>query len=84
MENSTKPIIVSLALLYNNNQLADPDLWDGIFTLVLLLRINEFLTCNAQNITCSLLRISIFIKQHLFGNKLAKDFLELVEVGFAV
>jgi len=62
MEKSAKPMIESLAILYNNNQPADPGFWNGLFALVLLFRINQFFSSNAQNITCSLLRINIFIK----------------------
>jgi len=51
MEKSIKPTIELSAIPYDNNQLVDPDLWDSLFTLVLLLRINEFLSSNAQNIT---------------------------------
>jgi len=35
------------------------------------------------SLTCSLLRIGTFIKQHSLGNKPAKDFLELADIGFA-
>ena len=55
MENSTEPALETLALSYNKNELADPDLWDGLFTPISLLGINEFIGNNAQNITCSLL-----------------------------
>jgi len=82
MEKSVKPMIESLAILYNNNQLVDPDFWDGLFALVLLFRINKFLSSNAQNITCSLLRINIFIKQHSLDNKPAKNFPKLADIGF--
>ena len=83
IENSTEPIIESLAIPYNNNQLVNLDLWNGLFALVLLLRIKEFLTYDTQNITCSLLRISIFIKQHSLDDRLAKNFLKLTDISFA-
>ena len=51
MEKSIKPTIELSAIPYDNNQLVDPDLWDSLFALVLLLRINEFLSSNAQNNT---------------------------------
>jgi len=60
----------------------DPNLWDGFFALILLLGINEFLSSDAQNITFLLLRIGTFIKQHSLDNKLAKDFPELIDIGF--
>jgi len=61
----------------------DPNLCNSLFALVSLLRINKFLSCDAQNITCSLLRISTFIKQHFLGNRAAKNFLKLADIGFA-
>jgi len=45
----------SSAILYNNNQPADSELWDGLFSPISLLEIKKFLSSNAQNITCSLL-----------------------------
>jgi len=62
MEKSAKPTIKPLAIPYDNNQLVDLDLQDGFFALILLLGINEFPSSNAQNITCSLLKIGTFIK----------------------
>ena len=62
MENSTEPILKTSALSYNKNKLANLDLWDSLFTLILLLGINEFTSSNAQNITYLLLQIGTFIK----------------------
>ena len=59
MKENTEPMIESLAIPYDNDQLADPDLWDGLFAPVWLLRINKFLSCDAQNITCLLLKIHL-------------------------
>ena len=53
-----------------------------VLTPVSLLGINKFFSSNAQKFTCLLLRIGIFIKQHSFGNKQAKDFLELADISF--
>jgi len=75
-------MIESLTILYGNNQLVDSDFWNGLFVLVLLLRINKFLNSNTQNIICLLFKIGIFIKQHLLGDKLAKNFLKLVNISF--
>jgi len=66
---------------YPDNQPADPDLWDDIFSPVLLIGVEKFLSSNVQNITYSLLRIGTFIKQHSLGNKPVKDFLKLANVG---
>ena len=46
MENSAKPLIKTSAILYDNNQLVDLDLWNSLFSLVLLLKINKFLSCD--------------------------------------
>ena len=77
----TRPILESSAISYNNNQSVDPDLCDGVFSPIFLIGIEKFLSSDAQNITCSLLRIETFIKQHFLSNKLAKNFLELIEVS---
>ena len=45
MKSSAEPMLESL-VLYNNNQLADLDLWDGLFTPVSLLGINKFTRTN--------------------------------------
>ena len=66
---------------YSDNQPADPDLWDDVFFPILLIRVENFLSSNIQNITYSLLRIGTFIKQHSLGNKPVKDFLKLANVG---
>jgi len=55
MSNNVKPMLESSAIPYNNNQSADPELWDGLFSPISLLGIEKFLSSDAQNITCSLL-----------------------------
>jgi len=55
LTNNIRPILESSAILYNNNQPADSELWDGLFSPISLLEIKKFLSSNAQNITCSLL-----------------------------
>ena len=39
---STEPTLKTSALPYNNNQPADPDLWDSVFTLTSLLEVDKF------------------------------------------
>jgi len=55
-------MLESSAIPYNNNQLADPELWNSLFSSILSLEIEKFLSSDAQNITCLLLRIEMFIK----------------------
>jgi len=82
MESSVKPMLEPLVILYNNNQPADPNLWNGLFASISLLGIDKFINSNVQNIMCLLLRIGTFIKQHTLSDKHAKDFLELANIGF--
>jgi len=53
-----KPLIIS----YQANQPVDLQLWDGNFCLIFLFGIENCLEGNTKNVTCSLLRITIFIK----------------------
>jgi len=46
-----------------------------------LLGMEKFLNNDAQNITCSLFRIEIFIKQYHLDNKQVLDFLELANIS---
>jgi len=62
ISNNTEPMLESSAIPYNDNQLADPELWNSLFFPILLLRIEKFLNNDAQNITCVLLQIKMFIK----------------------
>jgi len=78
---SAEPTLAALAILYTNNQLADLDLWDRIFTLISLLGIDKFQSYNAQNIMCSLIQIGTFTQQCPLGNKLTKDLSNLAEVS---
>ena len=50
MDNSTKPMLETLAIPYNDNQLVDQDLWNDLFAPILLLGIKTFLSSDAQNI----------------------------------
>jgi len=51
------PSLVSLAIPYQNNQLADPQLWDSNFASISLFGMNKYLTGDAKNIMCLLYRI---------------------------
>jgi len=63
MENTiASSFLRSLAILYQENQLADSDLWDGIFASILIFGVDQYIKDDAQNITCSLYRIASFIK----------------------
>jgi len=73
-----------MVILYSDNQLIDPELWDIIFSPILSVGINKFLNNNAQNITYSLLRIGMFIKQYFFGDKQTADLLILEDCGVAI
>jgi len=79
---SAEPTLETSALPYDNNQPADPDPWNSVFTLTFLLGVNKFQSYDAQNITCLLMCIGMFIKQCPLGNKPIKDFSDLAEVGF--
>jgi len=77
------PTLEFLTIPYNDNQPADLDLLDSIFSPTSLIGVKKFLSSNAQNIICLLFRIGTFIKQYSLGDKLAKDFLKLVKIGTA-
>jgi len=51
---STELTLATSAILYTNDQPANLDLWDSIFTLISLLGINKFQSYDAQNIIFSL------------------------------
>jgi len=52
----------SLAILYQTNQPANLQLWDGKFASIFLFSINKYLTGDAKNIMCLLYKIVTFIK----------------------
>ena len=62
IDNSAESSLNTLAIPYDNNQLANLDLWDSFFALTSLLEVKKFLNSDVQNITCSLFRIRTFIK----------------------
>jgi len=55
MLNNTESMLESSAIPYNNNQLADLELWNSLFSSIPSLEIEKFLSSDAQNITCLLL-----------------------------
>lgn len=63
---------------YQINSSTDPNLWDGKIALILLLSVNKFLNGNAKNISCSLQRMAIFIKQCLLVTRNIYQFPQLV------
>jgi len=75
LNNDTNNMLFSLNLeplviLYQTDQLADPQLWDINFAPISLF---DILTGDIKNIACFLQRIAIFIKQQLSGNRTFKD-----------
>jgi len=77
------PDLEPLAIPYQANQLADPQLWDGNFNSISLFGTDEFLASDAKNIACSLQRIATFIKQRPLGDKNSQDIPQISEFGFA-
>ena len=45
---------------------------------------NEFLDSDAKNITCSLLRIVLFMRQRKLEDKTVKDIMQITEFGSMV
>jgi len=48
MDNSTEPMLETLAISYNDNQLVDQDFWNVIFAPILLLGIKTFLSSDVS------------------------------------
>ena len=71
-----------LAILYQANQPADLQLWDGNFSSISLFSTDKFLDGNAKNITCSLQRIATFIKQRPLGDKDGQNIAQISRFGF--
>ena len=80
---SAEVALNTLVLPYNNDQPANLNLWDSLFALTSLLKVDKFHIYDTQNITCSLIYIETFIKQCLLGNKPTKNFSDLAKVGIA-
>ena len=82
--SSIGPNLELIAISYSDNQPIDPKLQNSIFSLILLVEVDKFLGNDAQNITCSLLRIRTFIKQYLFSDKQAADLPVLKDYDIAM
>ena len=82
--SSTEPNLELIAISYSDNQPINPKLQNSIFSLILLVEVDKFLGNDAQNITCSLLRIRTFIKQYLFSDKQAADLPVLKDYDIAM
>ena len=67
-------------IFYDNNQPANPDLWNSFFFLTSLLGVKKFINIDTQNIIYSLLKIGMFIKQYFLDNKTAKNLFILVNI----
>ena len=82
MDNTTASLILeSSAISYQENQPVDPNLWDSIFVLISIFRVDQYISGNTQNITCFLLQIAQFIKQQSLGDKTVEDILLIFKFG---
>jgi len=70
-------------ILYQANQLVDLQLWNGNFCLISLFDIDKYLASDVKNDMCSLLRMAVFIKQCLLGNRTTKNIPQIAEFGLA-
>ena len=61
MDNSTKPMLETLAIPYNDNQLVDQDLCNDLLLQFYYLESKHSLVVMLKT-SCSLFRIGIFIK----------------------
>ena len=68
---------------YDPSAPADPSLWDGQFNPISLFGTDKLLIGDAKNVSCSLHRIAVFIKQHSIKDKDPKDFPQLHSIGAA-
>jgi len=75
-----EPSVIPCAI----NQPADPQLWNGNFCSISLFGMNEYLEDNTKNITCSLLRMIVFIRQCKLEDKTAEDIPQISEFGYMV
>jgi len=85
-EEASKSVTVPVtpsAIPYEANSPADPNLWDGHFGSVSLFGTNEFLQNDAQNISCSLIRIAQFIRQRNISDRDGNTITQLNSFGEA-
>jgi len=52
--STTRPNIESIAISYDNNEPADPNIWDGSFSPISIFGVNKSLGKDTKNIACSL------------------------------
>lgn len=69
---------------YQADQPVNPNLWDSNFCPISLFSVDNYLEEDTKNVTCSVLRMVMFIKQCPLKNRIAKDILQIVEFGFTV
>lgn len=73
-----KPMVI----LYTINQPIDLQLWNSNFCLFSIFSMNEYLENDIFHITCSLLRIVVFIRQHKLKNKTVENISQISEFSF--
>ena len=67
-------------LNYGNNQPSDLNLWNGLFQVLLIFRIKEFLSTDTTNIACFLNRVTSYIKSHPINKGTPReDFIDIVK-----
>jgi len=47
---NARPTLKSLAILYGDNLPMDPELWNGLFSSIVLFGVENFISSNIQNI----------------------------------
>ena len=75
--------VTPIAIPYEANSPADPNLWDGHFGSVSLFGTNKFLQNNVCNISCSLIHIAQFIRQRNISNQDGNTITQLNSFGEA-
>jgi len=70
---TTSQCFEPMVILYAINQPIDPQLWNSNFCPFSIFSMNEYLKGNVFHITCSLLRIVVFIRQHKLKDKTVED-----------
>ena len=71
-----------MVILYAINQPINPQLWNSNFCPFSIFSMNEYLKGNVFHITCSLLRIVVFIRQHKLKDKTVEDISQISEFSF--
>jgi len=60
----------------------DPQLWDSNFCSASIFEMNKYLEGNAKKITCSLHRITSFVRQWKLEDKIANNISQITKFGF--